>query len=796
MRPFQSIQPSFRSRPVTQSASTRLFRDSLAAQQHELSSIAEWLEVVANGLRSDLQEQDEAVVQGKVGDEQADSIKGSMDRRGATLDKCRQVEEMVFQVNALHKEFNALKKEFGESSEAYAAALERNHPEEDRGSLFRQHSTSSRSMDEWTATWERLKSRLEDFLPPETDNASSTADAAAGSEPAAAAGIVTATAGMNARVEHVESNPGRDFFKEPFPSTEEAQIEHVVGLQAQIQMVKSEVTRLNGHMKVLLGSLKGDGELSATASEEIARLYRQSMTRYLDCKTKADEYPKAYLKYINAHQDKLHFAAFGEITGIDLVLERIRAATTEFEARDIAAKFHEALKQLKQELENFSERMEIPLNGVHGGNRFYNCIQVVPKPFRPELFDHQVEKVFVLLVMHKKCIDGVRKITEIQKSLPVEAQTPVRFPWKSMSSDTISQLVEFEREAAKMREQSFSERLPRQQMQLTKQHADLMERREKLFDRQLLAQERRFVDFDQINAAIDAIVRDTDKDELTRFAMQSLKTLHEADWLIHAPRVAVLVFQRIKDAYRDIEVQARRAAATPASNVVAVRSAKVPGRAGGQKKVARSGGRSGTGPGLTHANRNEIRGSKRAGAIDPIFSVGDVFPATVEVGSDELLKADWVAVGAPPTWTRYTSSGGAEMHLEDTNRTLKSRASNLWNWNQRGMAGNETHVLTDSDCLALVDWIMSHSAIDRPDHERLFSHFTILCSPGTGSHAGGFQLKIINLDPGVPSVPTGEFDEFKRQMKRPTFHLKVASDPGTVQRIKEGLTARGFPDVH
>ncbi len=168
-------------------------------------------------------------------------------------------------------------------------------------------------------------------------------------------------------------------------------------------------------------------------------------------------------------------------------------------------------------------------------------------------------------------------------------------------------------------------------------------------------------------------------------------------------------------------------------------------------------------------------------------------PLTHIASANDLQTDDWITPGAAGTWTAYVPFGAnATTHLRDTNRTLESRARNLWNWNQRDMAGNQTQDLKEQDCLALLDWIHWHSTDNRADHERLLQTYTVVMGPGTGNFAGKMQLKIINLDPAVPAVMTEEFDQHGRRMKRPTFHLNVDLDASARQRIQQALIDRGF----
>lgn len=624
----------------------------------------------------------------------------------------------------------------------YARALERNDEHEDRLVLHQNHAQACRTLDNWNAAWSRLVEgghRLPDVQ-----------------------GDVCPADSLAQDTSQQPTATSRDFFKEPFPADAAGQIEHVVGMQAQLRELENHLQTVQKRCDQLKVQHARSPEQERDA---IKSDYAASLSALMDGKAGLSALNKAYFETIGANLDRLHFDAFDELHPVALVMQEIRTSTTEQSTEGAVAKYLDDMKRLKSQLM------------LHGA-------QLEPHQRK---FDVHATMVQIVFLAHMSYIEALQAIVKCQEAFPPEARLPLRCPWDNTPKAQIKRSAEVLMEKSKDRPtQNDVNTMTRQQLRF----AEIVQKRSVSIGKRLQHTE---VGFDRIVAELVQIQRRRDKDELTRYALALIAKVQQKRWLLTAADTVVELFKRIAAAFQSIEKQpgpGETGGEREPQSVRRVRTErKIPRR---EHKVpdAKAHNRPdaslvATQPRTPH--RHRVSGAAAAPDL----------PMTTEMRPEDQLATDWRTAGAPAAWTQYVSlRDGVETTLRATNRTLESRASNIRNWNQHDMAGNQSQPLTEEDCLALIDWAAWSSRAELPDDEKLFTHFTMLCSPGTGNFAGQLQLKIVNTDPDVPAVVTNEFDQMQRKMKRPTFHLRVDLDAQAFGRVRQALAVRGFPPAN
>lgn len=691
------------------------------------------------------------IAQEEMSDEQPASGKSDA---GDCFQRCEQAartlqacEQDLHRATRLQEELTAISKDI----DGYIAALESDNAGA-RSTHHGRYVDAKAKLEEWECAW----SQLQGGASSETTEAVRS-DGPAEERPTAPIEVAQA---VLMPIPATEADP----LNEAFPSDAAGQAQHIVAMQAQIQRVEDARRSEFERSRQLLDQIKALTTDKQLVSSELTADYRDSLRKLDELATRIDSCREAYAKRISAKLKDLHPDALEELYPLAGPVQDLDADAHDEQISWKLFKKHEAaIEALKSEFAG------------HGAD-----------PDALKYFNILMNKLYVVFKVHAGIQNAAAEIERIQQALPPEVRVPIGRASSKFGVEDLRESLKanYGRDGGKYNYRKFHGR-----------------------DTLGLEQMKDAIEFDRLIKGLD-LAKQGGKRALSEFVLHVSSKARAGSWLMNAGDPLCELFSKVKDAYLDLArtnaPEDERAAyfsrlansgASP-DDLAAIQrwltrrsllreaspqpslTGQPANRASKSKTVSTR---------LAHADKP----SKANRASEPEISTEepDSLPTTTEVSAEALATDDWISP-AKPAWTSYIPFGGdAGTYLRDTHPALESRASNLWNWNQSCMLGSAFE-LQEDHCLPLIDWIASHSAGTLPEHDRLFTHYSIVCGPGTGDFKNTWQLKIINLDPEVPGIPTGRFIGNKRELKRPTYHVNV--DPAAVPAIRQALASRGF----
>jgi len=706
------------------------FAKTVSDCRSELDSMREGIDVAIATTLSRLHEHDKSILAAKERGDGEIAIRPLIEAKDEAECVLQELREDKRRVKVFADELGSIESKFAvrDSSRAeYAAALYRNDEYEDRSGPHRRYEEAPMALARWSADWQRQK----DVLAVKLHVAQIPAFAA--QVDAGYRELSECRASVRAeRVSMIDELMNREFPKGAGSLTWLTMARQLLG---SAEVAEQATAQQVAHARAMRDGLTGDDTDMRKMHDDSLRY---ALIDWIADKNVVADAKQRYLRKLHENIDGLSAGAVHHLAWPPSAEAELCAATTWAEVESFATRHLNTMEKL---------RADITAGGKFDEDSFgWKWEAARDRIFR----DAQIQKA---------AIQAEAAVAKQRQHFPPYLRTPTRFPdtgqanLRTLLDPGYRRLIELREESA---------------------HTATFFATPAYF-----AAAEEFFGLSGLRQQLDAVVRERNRPALDALVTRIATGTVASRLLVACPNIYLGIMVKFARAYRLLESdEARLELLADGAAARAAKPAKrTEPRAEKSKTDAAKVELSSNSSAEEHEEHEE---DSDADSVEGIESSYVADAAAIEA-------ADWIAVREPATWTRFRSfDTGEVMYLGDVNRTLESRARNLWNWSQEGMAGNATQLMEARECVALIDWIISSSGEELEPAQRLFSRgYAIACGPGTGDFAGtadkpNHQLKIINTDPDAPKV----------NGKQPTFHINV--DPEAVAAVNEALAQRGF----